>query len=94
MRYKFGREAVHYITNLPCDDLIRDTDRNFALLPDVQILNALRFLTSGSFIQVFGETFGVDKSTVLRVVRDVCLAPLSLNETCLFVGHQTKKKKQ
>ena len=74
MRYRFGRDAIHCITNLLCDDLIRDTDRNFALIPDVQVLIALRFLANSSFIQVFGETFGVDKSTVSRIVRNVYLA--------------------
>ena len=74
MRCRFGRDAIHCITNLLCDDLIRDIDRNFALIPDVQVLIALRFFASGSFIQVFGEMFGVDKSTVSRIARDVCLA--------------------
>ena len=40
----------------------------------MHVLIALRFLASGSFLQVIGDTFGVDKSTVSRVVRDVCLA--------------------
>ena len=74
MRYRFGRQAIHYIINLPYDDLFRDTHRNFALIPDVQVLIALRFLASGSFLQVIGDTFGVDKSTESRVVRDLCQA--------------------
>jgi hypothetical protein len=74
IRYRFGSQAINYITDLLHDDLVRDTDRNFALIPDVQVLIALRFLASGSFLQVIGDTFGVDKSTVSRVVRDVCVA--------------------
>ena len=74
IRYRFGSQAINYITDLLHDDLVRDTDRNFALIPDVQVLNALRFLASCSFLQVIGDTFGVDKSTVSRVVRDVCVA--------------------
>ena len=35
---------------------------------------ALRFYASGSFLQVVGDTVGVDKSTVSRVVTNVSLA--------------------
>ena len=34
----------------------------------------LQFLASGGFLQVIGDTFGVDKATVWCVVRDVCMA--------------------
>ena len=74
IRYRFGRQAINYITNLLYDDLVRDTDQNCALIPDVQVLIALQFLASGSFLQVIGDTFGVDKVTISRVVRDVCMA--------------------
>jgi hypothetical protein len=88
IRYRFGSQAINYITDLLHDDLVRDTDRNFALIPDVQVLVALRFLASGSFLQVIGDTFGVDKSTVSRVVRDVC------DERSLSVGRQIRRKRQ
>ncbi|XP_028415792.1 putative nuclease HARBI1 [Dendronephthya gigantea] len=73
-RYRFGRNAINYITNLLYDDLVRDTQRGHALSPDSQVLIALRFYATGSFLQVVGDTFGVDKGTVSRVVRDVSLA--------------------
>ena len=39
---------------------------------EVQVLITLRFLASGSFLEVIGDTFGsYDKSTVSRVVRRV-----------------------
>ena len=74
IRYRFGRQAINYITNLLYDDLVRDTGRNFSLAPNIQVLIALRFFASGSFLQVIGDTFGVDKSTVSRVIREVSLA--------------------
>ena len=41
----------------------------------MQVLVTLRFLASGSFLQVIGDTFlGFDKSTVSRVVRRVTQA--------------------
>ena len=73
-RYRFGSESIHYITNLIRDDLLRKTRRNHSLDPSIQVLIALRFFASGSFLQTIGDTFGVDKSTVSRVVRDVCTA--------------------
>ena len=45
--------------------------RGHALEPEQQVLIALRFFASDSFLQVIGDSFGVDKSTVSRVVRDV-----------------------
>jgi hypothetical protein len=73
-RYRFGRNAINYITNLPHEDLGRDTQRGHALEPEQQVLIALRFLASGSFLQVIGDSLGVDKSTVSRTVRDISLA--------------------
>ena len=42
--------------------------------PLTQVLVALRFYTSGSFLQVVGDTVGVDKSTISRVVAKVSRA--------------------
>jgi hypothetical protein len=47
IRYRFGSQAINYITNLLYDDLACDTGRNFALNPDVQVLIALRLFASG-----------------------------------------------
>jgi hypothetical protein len=91
IRYRFGSQAINYITNLLYDDLACDTGRNFALNPDVQVLIALRLFASGSFLQVIGNTFGVDKSTVSRVVRDVCIA-LSNKREQLIQWPSNKKK--
>ena len=73
-RYRFGRGSILYLTNLLADDITRNTRRNHALQLIQQILIALRFYASGSFLPVIGDTFGVDKSTVSRVVSDVSRA--------------------
>ena len=73
-RNRFGRNAINYITNQLHEDLVRDTQRGRALEPEQQVLIALRFFASGSFLQVIGDSLGVDKSTVSRTVRDVSLA--------------------
>ena len=73
-RCRFGRNSINYITNLLYEDLVRDTQRGHALEPEGQVLIALRFFASGSFLQVIGDSLGVDKSTVSRTVRDVSVA--------------------
>jgi hypothetical protein len=78
IRYRFGSQAINYITNLLYDDLACDTGRNFALNPDVQVLIALRLFASGSFLQVIG-TYAL-------------LYPI--NENSLSNGRQIKKRKQ
>lgn len=68
-RYRFGREAIQYIVGLIADDTAPQTNRNRAVPVVMQALITLRFLASGSFLQVVGDTFqGFDKSTVSRVV--------------------------
>ena len=53
----------------------RNTRRNHSLPPLHQVLIALRFYISGSFLQVIGDTFAsVDKSTVSRVITDMSRA--------------------
>ena len=70
-RFRFGRQGIGYITNLVADEIHRSTRRNHALPALQQVLIALRFYASGSFLQVIGDTAGVDKSTVSRVVTNV-----------------------
>ena len=65
------------ITNLVAHDISRITRRNYVLLPHHQVLIALRLCASGSFLQVTGDTFGINKSTVSRVINDVIQALIS-----------------
>lgn len=56
--------GIEYLASLLKDDLERPTQRNRALTVKMQILIALRFYESGSFLQVIGNTLGFDKITV------------------------------
>ena len=67
-RYRFGSESIQFITNLIETDLRRKTNRSHALRPIDQVLIALRFYASGNFLQVIGDTVGVDKSTVSTAI--------------------------
>ena len=73
-RYRFGRESIEVLVDLLRDDLERATARNHALSTTVQVLVALRFFASGSFLQVIGDTIGLSKSTVSRIIANVSYA--------------------
>ena len=59
----FGRDSINYL-DLLSDDLARNTTGNHAVSPLVQVLGALRFFASGSFLEVIGDTFQLPKSMV------------------------------
>ena len=63
-KYRFGRDSIEFLTEILEDDLERLTKKNHALSPTLQILVALRFFASGSFLQVIGDTVGLPKSSV------------------------------
>lgn len=67
-RYRFNRDSIYIICDLLREDLERATSRSHALSVEVQVLIALRFYASGAFLEIIGDTFGVDKGTVSRVV--------------------------
>ena len=75
IRYRFGRDSIEFLTEILENDLQRQTKRNDALSPTLlQILTALHFFVSGSFLQPIGDTIGLPKSSVSRVVKDLSLA--------------------
>jgi hypothetical protein len=74
-RYRFGRQTINYIVNLVRDEISPETNRSHAVSATNQVLITLRFLASGSFQQVTGDSLAsLDKSTVSRIVRRVTVA--------------------
>ena len=74
-RHRFGREGINFIVELLSQELAPSTKRSHSLSATEQVLITLRFLASGSFLEVIRDTFlSYDKSTVSRVVRRVTLA--------------------
>lgn len=74
-RYRFGRAGIQFIVDLLNDEISPTTQRSKPLSTLEQVLVTLRFLASGSFLQVVGDTFfAFDKATVSRVVRRVTVA--------------------
>ena len=74
-RYCFSRQTIRYITRLVEDEIAPITNRSEPVSAINQVLITLRYLASGSFQQVTGDTFvSLDKSTVCRVIRRVTVA--------------------
>ena len=74
-RYRFGRESLQIIVDLLSEEIASTTRRSHLLSAKEQVLTTMRFLASGSFLEVVGDTFlSYDKSTVSRVVRRVTQA--------------------
>lgn len=74
-RYRFGRQTMRYITRLVEDEISPATSRNQPVSAIQQVLITLRYLASGSFQQVTGDTIaGLDKSAVCRIIRRVTVA--------------------
>ncbi len=67
-RYRFDKDSVLYLAGIFCQDLIPSTRRSQPVSSDVQMLVTLRFLASGALYQVIGDCFGLDKSTVCRII--------------------------
>ncbi|XP_064642946.1 putative nuclease HARBI1 [Lineus longissimus] len=70
-RYRFCRETIVLIVDMLREDIESATNRSHAISPEVQVLIALRYFASGAFFEVIGDTFGVDKASVSRVVHRV-----------------------
>uniref|UniRef100_A0A915INX8 Putative nuclease HARBI1 n=1 Tax=Romanomermis culicivorax TaxID=13658 RepID=A0A915INX8_ROMCU len=70
-RFRFPKETIETILGDIGHLLIANTDRNFPLEPKEQLLLCIRYLASGSFMQVVGDAHGPHKSTVSRKVHKV-----------------------
>lgn len=75
-KIRLPRQLIMELLDLLRPALARLTRRNFALSPEVQLLAALRFFATGSFIEVVGEGYGLSKTSVWRCVHTVTNALL------------------
>ena len=73
-RFPFSGKGIRLLANLLRNDIQLSTRRDHALSVETQLLIALRFFACGSFQQVVGNSVGVDKSTLCRVIPKFCRA--------------------
>lgn len=71
-KYRFRPDTILFIVGMFFEDLVHPTLRNSPLPPLLQVLAALRFVATGSFYNLVGESLGVAKSTTGRAARYVC----------------------
>lgn len=71
-KYRFRPDTILFIVGMFFEHLVHPTLRNSPLPPLLQVLAALRFVATGSFYNLVGESLGVAKSTTGRAARYVC----------------------
>ena len=72
------------IIRLLQDEISPATNRNHAVSATQKVLITLRFLATGNFQQVTGDTVaGLDKSTVSRIIRQVTVALCQKMNQCI-----------
>ncbi|XP_050066150.1 putative nuclease HARBI1 [Aphis gossypii] len=81
---KLTKNTFMMLLNAVGTDLKHCTSRNFAIIPEIQLLIALRYYATGAFQAVLGDHMQVHKSTVCRIVKRVskrlaCLRPFFIN---------------
>ncbi|XP_046897990.1 putative nuclease HARBI1 [Hypomesus transpacificus] len=72
--FGFPREFIYYLVELLRDVLSRPTQRSRAISPEVQVLAALGFYTSGSFQTIMGDAIGISQASMSRCVTNVTRA--------------------
>ncbi|XP_059911618.1 putative nuclease HARBI1 [Gadus macrocephalus] len=72
--FGFPREFILYLVELLRGVLCRRTQRSRAISPEVQILAALGFYTSGSFQTSMGDAIGISQASMSRCVTNVTRA--------------------
>eukprot|EP00105_Crassostrea_gigas_P036952 XP_019921100.1 PREDICTED: putative nuclease HARBI1 [Crassostrea gigas] len=58
-RFRFRRDSITFISDIVRNDLQRATKRSQSISVEMQVMLALRFYASGSFLEVIGDTMGV-----------------------------------
>ncbi len=70
-RYRFDKASVNYLVATFGEDVDTMSYSCYSVKAEMKILITLRFLASNSLQQVVGDCFGLDKSTVCRIVNEV-----------------------
>ena len=69
--YPFDREGIYTLCDELREDLEKSTKRSRSLPVSLQIMIALRYYSSGSYMNVIGDAHGVSKMSVSRCINIV-----------------------
>ncbi|XP_062588274.1 putative nuclease HARBI1 [Saccostrea cucullata] len=95
-RYRFRTPTILYILDKISPAIMHNTTKNSALPPILQILTCLRFLATGAFHRLVGDSIGVSETTTGRCCRSVCDAIVHLLADCITFpkGNRARETKQ
>ena len=67
--YRFDREGIYSLSDELWEDLEKSTKRSRSRPVSLQIMIALRYYASGSYMNVIGDAHGVSKMSVSRCIK-------------------------
>ncbi|XP_064875200.1 uncharacterized protein LOC135572104 isoform X1 [Oncorhynchus nerka] len=73
-RYRFSADGIRYLCRLLGPRIKHRTARSHALSVEQMVCVALRFFASGAFLYSVGDAEQLNKATICRTIRSVCLA--------------------
>ena len=76
-RCRFRLPTIMYIMNTIEHSINHNSKKNCALPPVLQLLTCLRFLATGAFHRLVGDSIGISETTTGRCCRSVCDAIIS-----------------
>ncbi|XP_064831680.1 putative nuclease HARBI1 [Oncorhynchus masou masou] len=92
--FGFPRDFIYYLVELLRDTLSRRTQRSRAISPEVQILAALGFYTSGFFQTRMGDAIGISQASMSRCVTNVTKALVEKAPECIVFMRDEATKQQ
>ncbi|KAL2094400.1 hypothetical protein ACEWY4_009119 [Coilia grayii] len=90
--HRLPRQDILQLLEVIGEDLRRPTRRSYALSPQTQLLAALRFYATGSFLQVVGDGHGLSRASVCRSVEAVTTALLRQVQAHIHFPDTREKK--
>ncbi|XP_021441551.2 LOW QUALITY PROTEIN: putative nuclease HARBI1 [Oncorhynchus mykiss] len=92
--FGFPRYFIYYPVDLLRDTLSRCTQRSRAISPEVQILAALGFYTSGYFQTRMGDAIGISQASTSRCVTNATKALVEKAPECIGFMREEATKQQ
>ncbi|KAM9836070.1 putative nuclease HARBI1 [Aulostomus maculatus] len=93
-QFGFPRGFILYLVELLRESLCRRTQRSRAISPEVQVLAALGFYTSGSFQTLMGDTIGISQASMSRCVSNVTKALVEKAEQFITFNSDPSSRKE
>lgn len=96
-RYRFRPATIQYILDSIAPSIVHNTAKNCALPPTLQLLTCLRFLATGAYHRLVGDSIGVSETTTgrcCRSVTDSIITNLLKNSITFPTGNCAREIKQ